>query len=102
MARGSLSVLFVIIGTDGPRGQALRPGLRAAHLARLEALERDGRLVLAGPFADGSGSLIVIAADSLDDARAFAEADPYVTGGVFHAIDIRPFVKVLPASPASP
>jgi uncharacterized protein YciI len=91
-------VLFAIIGTDGPRGQALRPSLRAAHLVRLEALEREGRLVLAGPFGDGSGSLIVLAAESLDDARAFAEADPYVTGGVFQAIDIRPFMKVLPRS----
>lgn len=89
-------MLFAIIGTDGPRGQALRPSLRAAHLARLEALEREGRLVLAGPFGDGSGSLIVLAAESLDDARTFAEADPYVTGGVFQAIDIRPFMKVLP------
>jgi hypothetical protein len=91
-------VLFAIIGTDGPRGQALRPSLRAAHLARLEALEREGRLVLAGPFGDGSGSLVVLAAESLDDARAFAETDPYVTGGVFQAIDIRPFMKVLPRS----
>lgn len=89
-------MLFAIIGTDGPRGQALRPSLRAAHLARLDALEREGHLVLAGPFGDGSGSLIVLAAESLDAARAFAEADPYVTGGVFQAIDIRPFVQVLP------
>lgn len=89
-------MLFAIIGTDGPRGQALRPSLRAAHLARLEAVEREGRLVLAGPFGDGSGSLIVLAAESLDAARAFAEADPYVTGGVFQAIDVRPFMKVLP------
>jgi len=89
-------VLFAIIGTDGPRGRTLRPTYRAAHLGRLENLERQGRLVLAGPFGDGSGSLIVMAADSLDEARAFAEADPYVTGGVFTVIDIRPFTKVLP------
>lgn len=89
-------MLFVIIGTDGPRGQALRPSLRAAHLARLDALAGEGRLVLAGPFGDGSGSLMVIAAASLDEARAFAEADPYVTGGVFQAVDVRPFVQVRP------
>jgi uncharacterized protein YciI len=91
-------MLFVIIGTDGPRGPALRPSLRQAHLDRLIALERDGRLVLAGPFGDGSGSLMVIDAESLDAARAFAEGDPYVTGGVFQAIDVRPFIKVRPAS----
>jgi uncharacterized protein YciI len=90
-------MLFAIIGTDGPRGAALRPSLRQAHLDRLMALERDGRLVLAGPFGDGSGSLMVIEAESLDAARAFAEGDPYVTGGVFQAIDVRPFVKVRPA-----
>lgn len=89
-------MLFAIIGTDGPRGQALRPALRAAHLARLDALAVEGRLVLAGPFGDGSGSLMVIAADSLDEARAFAETDPYLTGGVFDAVDVRPFVQVRP------
>ena len=91
-------MLFAIIGTDGPRGQALRPSLRQAHLDRLDALAREGRLVLAGPFGDGSGSLVVIEAPSLPDARAFAEGDPYVTGGVFASIDVRPFIKVRPAS----
>lgn len=90
-------MLYVIIGTDGPQGPALRPSLRQAHLARIDALEREGRLLLAGPFGDGSGSLIVIEAESLDAARRFAEGDPYVTGGVFQAIDVRPFVKVRPA-----
>jgi uncharacterized protein YciI len=88
-----------MIGRDGPRGQALRPAHRAAHLARLETLEQAGKLVIAGPFGDGSGSLVVFAADSIEDARAFAEADPYVIAGVFDAIDVRPFVKVLPADP---
>lgn len=90
-------MLFAIIGTDGPRGAALRPSLRSAHLARLDALADEGRLVLAGPFGDGSGSLVVMAASSLEEARAFAEGDPYVTGGVFQAIDVRPFVKVRPS-----
>ncbi|MFZ5861585.1 MAG: YciI family protein [Nitrospirota bacterium] len=89
-------MLFAIIGTDGPRGQALRPSLRQAHLDRIDALARDGRLVLAGPFSDGSGSLVVIEAPSLEEARAFAEGDPYVTGGVFQSIDVRPFIQVRP------
>lgn len=89
-------MLFAIIGTDGPHGKARRPSLREAHLARIDALAAQGRLVLAGPFGDGSGSLIVMAADSLEEARSFAEGDPYVTGGVFQSIDVRPFVKVRP------
>jgi uncharacterized protein YciI len=85
-----------MIGRNGPRGQALRPAHRAAHLARLETLEQARKLVIAGPFGDGSGSF---AADSIEDARVFAEADPYLIAGVFDAIDVRPFVKVLPVDP---
>ncbi|MEW6542544.1 MAG: YciI family protein [Nitrospirota bacterium] len=87
---------FVILGFDGPRGAELRKTHRPAHLARMEALDAQGRVVLAGPLTDKAGSLIVIEADSLEDAEAFAKGDPYVVHGVFARYEVHPFMQVLP------
>lgn len=87
---------FAIIGYDGPDGQTKRPLHRQAHLQRLEALARQGRLIVAGPFTDRTGSLILIEADSLEDATRFANEDPYVVHGVFQRVEVHPFNPVLP------
>lgn len=87
---------FVILGFDGPNGQALRKIHRAAHLARLETLDAQGRVVLAGPLTDKAGSLIVIEADTLAEAEAFAKEDPYTVNGVFKRVEIHPFLQVFP------
>jgi len=90
-------MLFVVIGRDGPQGQERRKLFRDEHLARLQQLEREGRVVLAGPFADKSGSLIVFEAATIEEAEAFAAGDPYVREGVFEAHEVRPFKQVFPA-----
>ena len=87
---------FVLIGLDGPNGAELRKQLRPSHLARLEELDAEKRLITAGPFADKTGSLIVFEADSPQEAIAWAEADPYVSGGVFSRYEVKPFIQVLP------
>ena len=89
-------MLFAIIGHDGPDGPRLRPQVRQAHLDNLRPLAQLGKVVLAGPFTDGSGSLIVLDMDSEAQALAFAQSDPYVTQGVFESIEVRPFRKVFP------
>jgi len=89
-------MLFVIIGYDGPDGARLRPGLRPAHLENLRPLVLRGRVKIAGPFTDGSGSLIVVDMDDEAAARAFADSDPYVKGGVFERIEVKPFHQVFP------
>ncbi len=89
-------MLFVIIGHDGPDGARLRPGLRPAHLDNLRPLAERGKVAIAGPFADGSGSLIIVDMDSEAEAIAFAESDPYVIGGVFNRVEVKPFRKVFP------
>jgi uncharacterized protein YciI len=83
-----------------------RLAARPAHLERLQALQQAGRLLLAGPFpaidsndpgaAGFSGSLIVAEFDSLTDAQAWADADPYVAAGVYAGVSVKPFKKVLP------
>lgn len=92
---------FAILGFDGPDGQARRKIHREAHLTRIETLDAEGRVVLAGPLTDHAGSLIVIEADSLADAQALAEEDPYTVHGVFERVEVHPFLQVFPKDPAS-
>jgi uncharacterized protein YciI len=100
-------MLYAIIGADVPGTLDRRLAARPQHLARLNALQAEGRLVLAGPFpaidaadpgpAGFSGSLIVAEFVSLEDARAWADADPYVAAGVYAGVSVKPFKRVLPA-----
>lgn len=100
-------MLYAIYGEDTANSLESRLAARAAHLARLDALQNDGRLILAGPFpaidsldpgpAGFSGSLIVAEFESLLVAQAWAEADPYVTAGVYAKVSVKPFKKVMPA-----
>jgi uncharacterized protein YciI len=73
-----------------------RPLYRSIHLERLKNLDRKGKLILAGPFKDKTGSLIVIEAESLADAEHFAQEDPYTIHGVFQEVEIHPFEQVFP------
>ncbi|WP_233842997.1 YciI family protein [Dyella sp. 2HG41-7] len=98
---------YAITGTDHPDSLERRLAARGAHLARLEALQQEGRLLLAGPFpaidaeqpgpAGFSGSLIVAEFDSLSAAEQWAKADPYIDAGVYAHVSVKPFRKVLPA-----
>lgn len=88
---------FLIIGWDGPNGPEKRPIYRPAHLERLKALEEQKQLLLAGPFTDKAGSLIIIEATSMAEAETFAKEDPYFLHGVFEQIEIHPFTQVFPS-----
>ena len=97
---------YAIIGQDVPDSLEKRMEARPAHVARLQELQKQGRLLLAGPFpavdavdpgaAGFTGSLIVAEFESLEDARAWADADPYVEAGVYRSVSVKPFRKVLP------
>lgn len=99
-------MLYALIGEDTPGSLALRLKARPEHLARLDALQAQGRLVLAGPFpaidspdpgaAGFAGSLIVAEFDSLAAAEEWMNADPYVLQGVFRSTQVRPFKQVYP------
>ena len=101
-----MGMWYAIIGQEAKDALAARLAARPAHLARLEALRDAGRLRLAGPFpaidaadpgpAGFTGSLIVAEFPSLADARAWADADPYVAAGVFAGVDVRPLRITLP------
>ena len=97
---------YAIEGHDGPDVLSQRLAARADHLARLTALRDQGRLMLAGPCpaidaedpgpAGFSGSIVIAEFVSLDEARAWADADPYIAAGVYERVDVRPFKPVLP------
>jgi len=99
-------MFYAIIAEDVPDSLELRKSARPAHLARIEALVNEGRLLIAGPHpavdaedpgpAGFTGSLVVAEFDSLDAARAWADADPYQAAGVYARITVKPFRKVLP------
>lgn len=97
---------YAIEGFDGPDVLERRLAARAEHLARLTALRDEGRLLLAGPCpsidaedpgpAGFSGSIVIAEFASLEDARVWADADPYVAAGVYARVEVRPFRRVLP------
>lgn len=100
-------MFYAIIGEDRAGSLAERLAARPDHVARLQALQAEGRLLLAGPCpaidspdpgaAGFTGSIIVAEFASLEAARAWADADPYVAAGVYEKVTVKPFRKVLPA-----
>lgn len=99
-------MLYAIIATDVAGSLENRLAARPAHLARLEQLKAEGRIVLAGPHpavdsndpgsAGFTGSLIVAEFESLEAAKAWVDADPYRAAGVYAEVVVKPFRQVLP------
>ena len=99
-------MLYAIISEDIDNSLEKRKGVRLAHLERIQVLVDEGRVIVAGPHpaidtadpgeAGFTGSLIVAEFSSLKEAKAWANADPYVTAGVYARVSVKPFKKVLP------
>jgi uncharacterized protein YciI len=97
---------YAIIGQDVADSLDKRTAARPAHVARLQELQSQGRLLLAGPFpavdatdpgaAGYSGSLIVAEFPTLAVAQDWANADPYVAAGVYAQVRVQPFRKTFP------
>ncbi|QLF94417.1 YciI family protein [Pseudomonas sp. ABC1] len=99
-------MLYAIIATDAPDSLPKRKATRPAHLERLQVLQNEGRLVLAGPHpaidsedpgdAGFSGSLVVAQFESQQAAEAWAKDDPYASAGVYASVQVKPFKQVFP------
>jgi hypothetical protein len=99
-------MLYTIVGNDVENSLPLRKSAREAHLERLQALQDAGRIVIAGPNpaidsnepsdAGFSGSVIVAEFGSLEEAQAWADADPYIAAGVYASVTVKPFKRVFP------
>jgi uncharacterized protein YciI len=99
-------MFYAIISEDIENSLDKRIQARPAHLERLARLKDEGRLLLAGPHpaidsedpgpAGFSGSLVVAEFPSLNEARSWADADPYMETGIYARVTVKPFRKVLP------
>jgi len=99
-------MLYAIISEDINNSLEKRKGVRPAHLERIEGLVDEGRVIVAGPHpaidtedpdeAGVTGSLIVAEFSSLEEARVWANADPYVIAGVYARVTVKPLKKVFP------
>lgn len=97
---------YVVFSQDVENSLPLRKQTRAAHLARLQQLTDEGRLLVAGPCpvidskdpgeAGFTGSVVIADFPSLEDAQAWADADPYMDAGVYKEVTVKPYIKVLP------
>lgn len=97
---------YAVISEDVENSLPLRTGARDAHLARIQALVDEGRVLVAGPHpaidaedpgpAGFTGSLVIVNFPSLEEAEAWAASDPYVDAGVYAKVAVKPFKHVLP------
>ncbi len=99
-------MLYSIVGTDVENSLQARLAARPEHVERLKALVSQGKLIVAGPNpaidssdpgdAGFTGSIIIAEFDSLQDAQDWADADPYILGGVYDSVEVKPFNQALP------
>ena len=99
-------MLYAILSVDIPDSLEKRMAARPAHLKRLQDLQDEGRLVIAGPHpaidsntpgdAGFTGSLVIAEFTSLETAKHWADADPYMTAGVYANVSVKPFKQVFP------
>ena len=99
-------MLYAFISQDVANSLEKRLSVREQHIARLNDLKDQGRLIIAGPHpaidspdpgdAGFTGSLIVAEFDSLESAQAWADEDPYIAAGVYEKVTVKPFKHVLP------
>lgn len=97
-------MLYVIYAEDVADSNEKRQAVRPAHLARLQLLRDEGKLLTAGPMpavdsndpgaAGFTGSVIIAEFLSLEDAQAWAEADPYQAAGVYRTVSVKPYKQV--------
>jgi uncharacterized protein YciI len=97
-------MLYLIYAQDVPGTLEQRLAVRPAHLARLQALRDEGRLVVAGPNpaidsndpgqAGFTGSTVIAEFPSLEAAKSWAAEDPYVDAGVYGEVTVKPFKQV--------
>ena len=99
-------MLYSIVGIDREDSLEARMSARPQHVARLDALKQEGRLIIAGPNpaidsedpgdAGFSGSIIIAEFESLQAAQGWADEDPYIESGAYASVTVKPFKKVLP------
>ncbi len=96
--------LFVLSCTDREGTLEKRLATRPAHLARLQQLDAEGRLIVAGampkdpsnPQAGFYGSTMIVDFNSREALDAWLQDEPFLKEGVYSHIDVKPFNKAFP------
>lgn len=97
-------MLFVLLCTDAEGTVEQRLATRPAHIARLEQLNAEGRVLTAGampkerdnPQAGFYGSVMIVDFDSREQLDAWLAEEPFVKEGVYQHVEVRPFNKAFP------
>jgi len=99
-------MLYVIVSDDVTNSMPLRAKARPQHIARLEKLRDKGKLIIAGPCPaidapdpgpNGfTGSVVIAEFNGIEEAKQWADSDPYVEAGVYNSVTVKPFKRVLP------
>jgi uncharacterized protein YciI len=99
-------MLYAILSVDVANSLEKRIAARPAHLERLQTLQNEARLIIAGPHpaidsndpgeAGFTGSLVIADFDCLTDAQSWADSDPYLIAGVYSSVSVKPFKQVFP------
>ena len=99
-------MLYCILARDVPDSEPLRAKAREEHMDRYRTLAEEGRIIVAGPLpnidapdpgpAGVAGSLTIAEFESLEEAREWAEADPFLESGAYTSVEVYPFKQVLP------
>jgi len=88
-------MLFALLCKDKPGHLNVRMETRPTHVEYLTRLNAEGTLAMAGPFLDDDGkacgSLVIVKAETADEAKAIGEADPYSKAGLFESVDVKAF-----------
>lgn len=91
---------YAFICTDSPNSAEKRQQVRSEHVARLKALEKEGRLLIAGPLLDNNemgmptGGLIIAKFASLAEAQKWMEQEPYVASGAYQKVELRTYKNI--------
>ncbi|MBX5090843.1 YciI-like protein [Rhizobium lentis] len=92
-------MLFALLCKDKPGHLNIRLETRPTHLDYLNKLNAEGKLAMAGPFLDDEGkacgSLVMVTAETAEEAKALGDADPYAKAGLFESVEVKPFNWVL-------
>ena len=88
---------YVIVAMDGTDDEALnrRLAVREDHIEGAKKMKEEGTLIKGGAILDDegnmAGSVAFVEFETRDDLDHWLKTDPYVTGGVWQDIDVKPF-----------
>ncbi len=92
----NIETCHVVEATYADGAADKRAPYREEHLARVGKLIEAGAVIVAGALADMSASLLILAVEGEDAARAVIESDVYWKNGIWTDYTVRKLNRVAP------